>query len=226
MIPTIIYLVLRRFRRSNPEKAARIVRLIRKVGFIIFLCLVLLGISIAARSQQSRLDYLVTRKGREIGSLIFTQEQTAGKTMLKIESTIKAQVVFLFTIKALEEATYENGFMTSSFLYRKMNGKEKLNKKTWLTGRNYIITKGNRSETFDNYPIRYNMSCLFSQEPVTFTKVYSDNFQRFLNIQQLGAHHYRIDFPDGNHNEYYYVNGVCSRMEVKHGIYNVTMQLR
>src|SRR5690606_9041769 len=105
------------------------------------------------------------RKGREIGSLIFTQEQTAGKTMLKIESTIKAQVVFLFTIKALEEATYENGIMTSSFLYRKMNGKEKLNKKTWLTGRNYIITKGNRSETFDNYPIRYNMSCLFSQEP-------------------------------------------------------------
>lgn len=226
MIPTIIYLVLRRFRRSNPEKAARIIKLIRKAGFIIFLCLVLLGISIAARSQQSRLDYLVTRKGREIGSLIFTQEQTAGKTLLKIESTIKAQVVFLFTIKALEEATYENGIMTSSFLYRKMNGTEKLNKKTRLTGRNYVITKGNRSETFDNYPIRYNMSCLFSQEPVTVTKVYSDNFQRFLTIQQLGAHHYRIDFPDGNHNEYHYVNGVCARMEVKHGLYNVTMQLR
>lgn len=226
MIPTIIYLLLRRYRRRNPEKAEKITSIVRRTSRIILLFVVLLLISHFALTQSTNLEYSIKRKGSEIGTMLFSQHITGNKTFFKIESHIKARLVFLMTVKAIEEAIYENGILTWSFMYRKMNGTEKINKKTMLSGSNYVITKGRQSEKLNAYPIRYNMICLYLQEPVTISKVYSDNFQQFLAIQKLGDHHYKIDFPDGNYNEYHYSNGLCSKVEVHHRFYSSTIELK
>ena len=226
MIPTIIYLVLRRYWRSNPEKAERLDMILRKTSRIVLFFIVLLLISHFALPQSIKFEYSIKRKGTEIGTMLLSQQLSGNKTLYKIESNIKARLVFLITVKALEEAIYENGIMTWSFLYRKMNSTEKVNKKTQLSGNNYVITKGRQSEALNNYPIRYNMICLYLQEPITISKVYSDNFQQFLAIQKLGDHHYKIDFPDGNYNEYHYSNGLCSKVEVRHRFYNSTIELK
>ncbi len=226
MIPTIIYFLLRRYRHQNPEKAKKITSIIRNASRIILLFIVMLLISHFALPQRINLEYSIKRKGSEIGTLLFSQHVSGNKTSFKIESHIKARLVFLMTVKAIEEAIYENGILTWSFMYRKMNGTEKVNKKTRLSGSNYVITKGRQSETLNAYPINYNMICLYLQEPVTISKVYSDNFQRFLAIQKLGDHHYKIDFPDGNYNVYRYNNGLCSKVEVHHQFYNSTIELK
>lgn len=193
---------------------------------IILFLLVLFALSFIAYSQTTKLEYRIIRKSNEIGSLVFTRDQLAGKTVLKIESIIKTRFVFLVSINAIEESIYENGIMVSSYLYRKMNGSEKLNKKTWLDGQQYVINKGHHYELFKTYPIHFNLICLYQQEPQYVYNVYSDNFQKFLPVQKLGDHHYRVDFPDGNYNEYYYINGICARVEAHHGLYQVTMQLK
>lgn len=226
MIPTIIYLLLRRYRRRNPEKAEKITSIVRNASRIILLFIVLLLISHFALPQSTHLEYSIKRKGSEIGTMLFSQHVSGNKTSFKIESHIKARLVFLMTVKAIEEAIYENGILTWSFMYRKMNGTEKVNKKTMLSGSNYVITKGRQSEKLNAYPINYNMICLYLQEPVTVSKVYSDNFQQFLAIQKLGDHHYKINFPDGNYNEYHYSNGLCSKVEVHHRFYSSTIELK
>lgn len=226
MIPTIIYLLLRRYRRSNPEKAERLATIMRNISRIVLLFILLLLLSHFSWSQNTRLEYSIKRRGSEIGTMSFSQQLSGDKTAFKIESTIKARLVFLITIKALEEAIYENGIMTWSFLYRKMNDAEKLNKKTQLAGNSYLVTRGRQQEKMNNFPIRYSMICLYLREPVTETKVYSDNFQTFLDIKKLGDHHYKIDFPDGNYNEYHYRNGLCSKVEVNHKLYRSTIELK
>ncbi|MGZ8541117.1 MAG: DUF6134 family protein, partial [Chitinophagaceae bacterium] len=125
-----------------------------------------------------------------------------------------------------EEAVYENGIMTWSTVYQKLNGNERVNKKTKLNGNNYIVTTGQQSEAISLYPIRFNMICLYINEPVNISKIYSDNFQRFLNIQTLGDHHYKIRFPDGNYNEYHYRNGLCTKIEVHHRLYRSSFELK
>ena len=132
----------------------------------------------------------------------------------------------MITAMALEETVYENGIMIWSSIYQKMNGNERVNKKTKLMGRNYVITKGQQLETIISFPIHFNMICLYISEPLHMSKVYSDNFQQFLDIQKLSDHHYKIRFPDGNYNEYYYTNGLCSKVEVNHRFYNSTIELK
>ena len=226
MIPTIIYLLLRRLRRTNPEKAKKLMTILRKASRLLFLFILLLLISLFAFPQHSKFEYSIKRKGSEIGTMVFAQHLLGNKTVLKIESEIKTRFIFLITAKVMEEAVYENGIMIWSTVYQKMNGNERVNKKTKLIGRNYLVTKGKESDTINSYPIHFNLVCMYMKEPFNILKVYSDNFQRFLDIQKMGDHHYKIIFPDGNYNEYYYSNGLCSKVNVHHSLYRSTFELK
>ena len=161
-----------------------------KAGKFMLLLILLILIGHFALPQHTKLEYSIKRKGSEIGTMSFSQYFSGDKTMFKVESEVKTRLIFLITVKALEEAVYENGIMTWSYIYRKMNGTEKINKKTKLSGNNYVVTKGSQSQTLNNYPICYNMVCLYIKEPMNITKVYSDNFQQLLDIQR-GQSHYK-----------------------------------
>ncbi len=226
MIPTIIYLLLRKYKRNNPAKAERLDIVLRKMSRMLVLVIVLILICYFALPQTTQLQYNVKRKGSQIGHINFSERYDGNKRVLKIESAIKTRFLFLFTAIGQEESVYENGIMIRSSVYQQLNGNERMNKKTMLKGRNYVVTKGRQSETIGNYPISYNMICLYAREPVNVPKLYSDSFQRFLDIQTMGDHHYKIVFPDGNYNEYYYNNGLCTRVEVYHRLYRSSFELK
>ncbi len=226
MIPTIIYLLLRRYRRSNPEVSAGLFLLVNKISRIIAILLLLLFTTQLVLAQQTKLEYIVLRKGSQVGTMTLLRQQTATRTILKMESLIKAKLLFTFTAKAIEEAVFENGIITRSYVYRKMNGTEKLNQETRLSANTYTIHKGSEQKRLDKFPIHYNMICLYMQEPVAIDKVYSDNLQRFLTITSLGNNQYRIDFPGGNFNEYFYREGKCVKIEIHHKFYRSTIQLK
>ncbi len=226
MIPTIIYFLLRRYRRMNPAKAERLTLAMQKASRILLLFILLLLIGYLALPQDTQLQYTIKRKGNEVGSISFSQQYSGNRRVLKIESQIKTRFLFLFTAMGREESVFENGVLIWSSIYQKLNGSERVNKKTQLIGTNYVITKGKESESGNSFPIVYNMICLYAKEPVNIAKVYSDAFQRFLDIQMLGDHYYKIVFPDGNYNEYHYSNGLCTKVEVHHRLYRSSFELK
>ena len=116
--------------------------------------------------------------------------------------------------------------MTWSSIYRKMNGSVKADKKIKATGNIYTIYNEDKTEKLNNYPIRYNMLSLYTNEPVNFSTVFSDNFQQLLTIQTINPHHYKIKFPDGNSNEYFYTNGMCTKVKISHSLYSATIELK
>ena len=186
----------------------------------------LFGIAAGANAQEKKLEYNIKRNGEVVGTIRFVQNITGSRTTLKLESEVKTRFIFTFTAKAQEEAIYDNGIMTWSSIFRKLNGSVKADKKTKATGTVYTVYKGNKTETMNNYPVRYNMLSIYSTEPVNIIKVYSDNFQQQVDIQKITEHHYKIKFPDGNYNEYFYANGICSRVEVHHSLYSATIELK
>lgn len=226
MLPALIYYLIRRYKRSRPASAAKFGHFIKKFSKPALLFMLFITIALLAFSQEKKLEYQVKRKGDVVGNIVFTQNYSGNKTTLKMRSEIRTRFIFLFTAKALEETIYENGVMIWSSIYRKLNGSEKANKKTKVAGNNYIISKDDKTEMLNNYPIRYNMLSLYTSEPMNFSKVYSDNFQQFLDILKIAPQHYKIKLPDGNYNEYFYSNGICSRVEVHTSLYNATIELK
>lgn len=172
------------------------------------------------------LAYAIKKDGESIGNMRIAQVKEGSKTSYKLESEIETRFVFTFTAKGIEEAVYNDGVLVYSSVYQKLNGKEKLNTQTKLNGDKYIVTDKGGKKQLCNTVINYNMICLYNNEPSPCTRLFSDRFQRFLTIQKIADHHYRVNFPDGNTNEYYYSNGTCTSIKIDHSFYTATMELQ
>ena len=189
------------------------------------LLILFLNFATKSYSQNRILNYQIIRNGNKVGSLFFSEISTGTMDYLKMESDVKTRFIFTFTAHASEEAVYSNGILLHSSIYRRLNGSEKVNKQHEANNRQYIIHAGERSEVTKAYPITYNMLSLYSKEPESISRVYSDNFQTFIFIEKLGLHRYKITLPDGNYNYYHYKNGVLSLVEVHHSIYTASIVL-
>jgi hypothetical protein len=186
----------------------------------------LLSTAISTQAQQNKFEYSIKRNGDEVGTVHFTQGIAGDRTVLTMESEVNTRFIFNFKAKAKEEAIYDNGVLTWSSIFRKLNGRVKVDKKTKATGNTYTVYKENKKEILNNYPIRYNMLSVYISEPIDVTQAYSDNFQQQVTIQKMADHHYKIKFPDGNYSEYFYTNGVCSKVEIHHSLYRATIELK
>jgi hypothetical protein len=190
------------------------------------LLVVFAGTMLSINAQEKKLEYQIKRNGDVVGNIHFIQGIVGNRTVLTLESEVNTRFIFNFKAKAKEEVIYDNGIMTWSSIFRRLNGNIKVDKKTKASGNAYTIYKGSKTETLNDFPIRYNMLSVYVTEPLNITKVYSDNFQQQIDIQKIAEHHYKIKFPDGNYNEYFYTDGICSKIKIHHSLYSATIELK
>jgi hypothetical protein len=77
------------------------------------------------------------------------------------------------------------------------------------TGNGYMEVSEKEGKFINKEPITYNQICLYTMEPLHQQKVFADKFKQFIPIERISAHHYKITFPDGGSNEYYFKDGMC-----------------
>jgi hypothetical protein len=227
MLPVIIIWLIRRYKQN--QKKNKTARGLKKpktaVTLVIGALIAMQFAALNAFSQNKSLNYQIVRNGSKVGTLKFSESTSAGMDYLKMESDVKTRFVFTFIAHAFEEAVYFNGVLLRSSIYRQLNGNEKANKQHQANNRQYIVHKGKETEVLNNFPITYNMLSLYSKEPESVGRVYSDNFETFLAIQQPEPHKYKITLPDGNYNYYYYKNGILNQIDVHHSMYSATIIL-
>jgi len=226
MVPILIIWLIRRLRQKqnhnlpgDPKKTRK--QIFSGTGLLLIILLITSGVY----SQTRTLNYQIVRNGSNVGTLHFSEINSAGMDYLKMESDVKTSFIFTFKVHANEEATYVNGVLLHSSIYRELNGSEKANKQHQADNRQYIIHDGRDQKVAKNYPITYNMLSLYSREPENINTVYSDSFETFVAIQKTDAHKYKITLPDGNYNCYYYKNGVLNQVEVHHSLYSANIIL-
>lgn len=176
-------------------------------------------------SQVQDLHYDIQRNGKKVGDLRFKKQKAGSRTTYHIESDVKVSIIININVKAQEHSVYENEVLQSSSLVRHVNGKQKANKKTRNNGSGLTISDEGKEKELKSYLVRYNMHCLYSLEPVYFTNVFSDNYQKFIPIVKLANHHYKVTFPDGNSNEYLYENGICRKVKVRSQLFDADFVL-
>ena len=113
----------------------------------------------------------------------------------------------------------------SSYGKHHVNGKEKANNSTQFIDSDYKTLSENKKGQIKPQFIDYNLMLLYSKEPVNQSQVYSDSFQQFLAIKKTNNHSYRIVLPDGNYNDYHFLNGVCQKVELHHSLFTINIQI-
>ena len=188
--------------------------------------LLVAGIYTVAYTQEKKLFYDVIRNGNVIGQISLVELTKDQKKFLSLTSDVKTRFVFAFSIHTSETAAYENGIMVYSSFYEKKTGSDKADKTTIASGTSYKLIDDGISKLISCNPIRYNMLLLYTNIPETINKVYSDNFQKHLDIKKIEANKFRLTLPDGNYNYYTYKNGICTKVDVERTFFTLQFLLR
>jgi hypothetical protein len=223
MIPTLIFLLIRRFLRRHPGMIRKALLL---AGRILLLLAIGIGICKISFAQNRELLYDVIRGGKTIGFVKVQCSTYDDKKTYKLESRIRARFILSFIAESLEEVVFQNGIVTYTSLYRKLNGDEKVSKKMVLTPEGYQVQRNGTKKQLSFSGIRNNVLSLYYAEPVDVEQVYSDNYQQYLRVVKMGDHSYKIIFPDGTNNEYHYRDGLCFAIDINHSIYRATVKLK
>lgn len=179
----------------------------------------LLLISIIAKAQNLQLNYKIIRAGNDIGTLQLEKKIVGNKSSLLLISEIKTRLIFLITVSVKESATFENGKLIYSSQFRKTNGITKLDKQTNFVIDRYEVIENGKKEKLSIPFIGVNLLSMYFLEPIATKAVYSDIQQCFVKVTKTHDGGYKIKFPDGNSNSFYYEKGICTKIKISNSFY-------
>ncbi len=219
-------------RTGKPERVDRIPGSIlperRGIAMALLVSLVLLILSSFPEHCKSQtLNYKVVRNGSEIGWMKLEKTCEGNYCKMFLNSDIKFRILIQLTAYVFESAYFLNGKLVYSSQYHKSNGKVNVNKQTRFTGNGYEVIEDNESAKLNiGSDVSFNLLSLYFREPVSLTKVYCDKQQCYAAIEKTTDGGYRIRFPNGNSNCFYYQNGICTKVKIEHTFYSAEIILK
>lgn len=187
------------------------------------ICLLLCAILMSAKCQQ--LNYKVVRNGSTAGWMKLDKKCSGNTCTLSLNSAVKLRVIVSLFATVFESASFTNNQLVFSSQYHKMNGKVEVDKQTRFTGNGYEVSEDNKKKKLVIPPVFYNLLCLYFQEPLLRNKVYCDKQQCFADIEKTKDGGYKVNFPNGNNNCFYYTGGICTRVKISHTFYSAEVIL-
>ena len=197
-------------------------RQIKKVSLFI-LSFVLFSFILNAQLQKT--EYTITFRGDSVGNMQFYKNEAGSNLYLKAVSNVNIRFFINVNVQLEEISNFQNGRLMYSSVSRIVNGKEKSAKQTKAAGNIYKATSFGKPVPATDKRIDYNLNMLYCKEPFDKQVIYSDNFQQFLNVEQVAPHRYKIVLPDGNYNYYTFQDGICHVAEIRHPFYTIFIRL-
>lgn len=223
MLTLIIFSILKKWMPQNAispfiKIATHLKIFITKILIPFFIKLITF-LPIISISQNAQRDYNIMFSGNNIGWLKLEKNETGNQSNFLLTSEIKTNILFPIKVFSKETSTYENGKLIYSSQLRKTNGKTKINKEIRLIDNQYEMIENDKKTKLSFNSIDTNLLCLFFREPKNATEVYCDNQQRFIKPIKTNDGGYKMKFPNGNCNSYYYKEGICVKVKVEHKFY-------
>lgn len=190
----------------------------------LFMTLMLL-IPMLSKAQNLQLNYKIIRNGDDIGWMRLEKNNVGNNTDLLLVTEIKTKIIFPITVFAKDSSIFEKGNLIYSSQIRKTNGAIKLKKQTRLISNEYEVLENGAKEKLPFSIINTNLLCLYFQEPKDLKSVYCDIQQCFVNVIKTADGGYKVKFPNGNVNCYYYKEGVCTKIKIMHSFYSAEIIL-
>lgn len=230
MIPFFIYMIIKKIR--NQSLANFYLQVTKFLSFrygIIFMGLLIILLALVpllSRSQSRQLNYKIIQGGDEIGWMRLEKNMTGNRSSLVLVSEIKTRMILLIKVSAKETADFENGKLIHSSQFRKTNGDVKVNKQTRFISDKYEVVEDGEKENLSYRYIGANLLSLYFQEPAGVNVIYCDKHQCFIKVAKTDDGGYKVRFPDGNSNVFYYSGGVCTKIIIEHTFYTASMILK
>jgi len=194
------------------------------MGFLIGFWMFLLGMT-TCQTNEIRLEYGVERNGDVIGQILAVKKVEGTRISYTMESNVVVRLLLTFNMYSRVSGTFQNGLLQDGSVIRRINGKDRANARITRTDDQYLIEDREQKQRFRE-TIYYSTARMMHDEPLGVTRIFSENYRKFIPVREVRPHYYEIVLPDGNRNYYTYVNGICTRAEINTGFSRALFRLK
>jgi len=166
-------------------------------------------------NQAQNLRYSVVWKGDSVGHVLANRYDSAEFNIYKIDSKVKIWVLGTRIIEYNYETIYKKDTLIRAFTKYTRNGDLKAESTVSINGNGYdVVVDGDYQLLTEPSPIDYSVTTIYHNEPLEIKSIFSERFGTLLDIRSPGPNHYYIEKPDGRPTEYFFENGICSKVVV------------
>ena len=181
---------------------------------ILLICL--LSYSVQAQQLSDTLKYDILIDSKIVGDLVAVKNINSDSSCEYIViSNVDYKLLFSFHISFDYKTIFnqKGDFNSSKFEYI-MN--DDVKESNWVNCNSkdcYVYEDAEVIEVFDN-SVDLTAIQLYFQEPIFGEHVFSERFCKNFDIKRENSG-YKIDFPGGSTNTYYYKDGICYRIAIE-----------
>ncbi len=190
------------------------------------LLLLMLLISQCTYSQQKILIYDIIRKNETLGTVEASRITKGAQTKYHVESHVAIRLFADIKVDVWLNSNYINGIMTEAWMRKTINGRDKTNNHLLKKNDGYCFINIYGDTSSLQSSITRSISTLYFTEPLNLEKIFSENFLRYVPLQNKGQGTYKILLPDGHVNSYTYKNSICTEVEMETPLSNVFLKLK
>lgn len=177
-----------------------------------------------AQMQANELRYTVLHGGEQVGNMTVTRDCHLDSCTYRMSTRIDTRFIIPIHSSSDEESILVHGLIVRSSLLRNQNGRK--TRKTMLASNNgYTMLVNGEPKDMGRMPAYPPSLSLYHEEPLRNTTLWSDNYEKQLNVKTRYDHSWEVEFPDGTHGLFHYENGIADRIEVSHPLFPVTFLL-
>ena len=204
------------------------------MGFLnyIFVTLIIIFSSclchLQAQNQKDTIIYDLYVNEEVIGDLVAVRSINPDST-IQLEVTSEADYRFLFSfhIRFHYVSSYnaKGEFISSEFLYL-MN--DDIKETNWINcnTQNCSVYEGDELKEIIDNKTGLTALNLYFNEPQHNEIVFSERFADYFEVEKEDDDGYKVDFPGGSTNHYYYKNGSCYKIKINTLISDMVFRLR
>ena len=170
-------------------------------------------------SEMIRFD--IVKKSKVIGFIDLQKSKSTETTTYRISSEVNTKILLDFKAKSNETYVFKNDTLIYSSIYRTINDRVKVDQSLAYKKGNYLLTHKKGHEVIDRDIIKFNLIQMYLEEPEHLEYVYCDKLNRYLKIDKIENHSYKITFPNKSYNIFKYEDGKCVLVEAVGAFYKV-----
>jgi hypothetical protein len=150
----------------------------------------------------------------EIGIIDVRKIEQADSLSFVSESTLNFSFIWDYEWRSTVVSVLKNSEMSWSRLVSFLNDKPRDDKYTYRNGTGYQCRNFDDSGNAIENAIDFTTLMLYFREPIGIADIYSERFQSIVKLEPLKTHAYKIAFPNGDVNHYYYdTNGQLLKVD-------------
>lgn len=151
-----------------------------------------------------QLDFKITFRGNQVGEVSAEKLHQGNEIHYEITSQVQVSMIKTFKIDFSLQNYYANQGLEQANLKNSVNDNLRDFSSIQWEGSHYKVMKANDTFKLHKEKALFSTACLYFQEPINRSEVFSENYLEYIPIEKVEADQYKLKLPSGNSNLYYY----------------------